>query len=126
MFTRTPGQGVAGKVQVRDQDTSVLAFPGSQDTRGLLLPERKLPTFPSTLPLLLWREKVGWEAVCCTFVTRCMYVRQVKRAEEEEERSNRIHGVEEMDIGGQIMSKIRTLTDHAAPSGATDAISELS
>ena len=87
---------------------------------------RKLPTFPNTLPLLLWREKVGWEAVCCTFVTRCMYVRQVKRAEEEEERSNRIHGVEEMDIGGQIMSKIRTLTDHAAPSGATDAISELS
>jgi len=51
---------------------------------------------------------------------------EVKRAEEEEERSNRIHGVEEMDIGGQIMSKIRTLTDHAAPSGATDAISELS
>jgi len=55
-----------------------------------------------------------------------MYVRQVQRAEEEEDQSNRIHGVEEMDIGGQIMSKIRTLTDHAAPSGATDAISELS
>ena len=45
-----------------------------------------------------------------------MYVRQVKKAEEEEERSNRIHDSE--DIGGQIMSKIRTMNTSAVEAGS--------
>ena len=58
----------------------------------------------------------GWEVVCeegseLPHVRNELHVRQVMRAEEEEEKSNRARGVGDSDLTGSILDKVRKMNE---------------